>query len=365
MEEHADRPQDPIHEVKKGGRKKKKTKRKNKSHTSAIVPQLLPQFGKLPEKIQRRVFEWAFHFEPTIGPALARVCRKVNKWIEPLIYEYIVIDRFERTSSRPDRLWRTFSDSSKTKDFFEERVEGILVNGMVDPVVTDLLSVCTNIRSLACYAQGPLPDTILEKLASIISTKTFPNLRHLSISGFGFEPIEIRRPFFQSLTHLAVDIGDNYECFPWQELKTHPCLTHILIDMHLELHENTPNEFRNALKGILSHSPPTLVCFIVLLDWDALYESFFQQKCDRSVFADAIRGKLDERVVVAAYTGDREEIDVTVFGENPMEFVNYVGYVALTPDDTVPWICPPNGARRSIWTRAEDALKQRSDFDKI
>lgn len=350
----------PLEPEKSGGRKKKKTKRKNKAKPSSEPPKPFSQFSKLPEKIQRQVFEYTFHLDSATGPALALVCRKSNEWVEPLIYEYIVVNRFDRISPRPDRLWRTFSGSSKSREYFREHVKGILVNGMVDPVVTDLLSVCTKISTFACYAQSPLPDTILEKLAAIFSVEEFPNLRHLSISGLGFEAEEIRRAFFQKITHLAVDIGDDHQCFPWSELKTHSCLTHILIDMHLELHENTPKEFKSTLLDILSHTPPTLRCLVVLLDWDKLYESFFQQKCDRAIFSDVINGKLDERVVVAAYTGDREEIDVTVIGEDPMRFLEYVGYVALAPDDTVPWMCPPGGLQKSIWERAEDVSRQRS-----
>lgn len=279
--------------------------------------------------------------------------------IEPLIYEYIIIDRFDRISHRPDRLWRTFSNSAKTQDFFRSHVKGILVNGSVDPVVTDLLTVCTDISSFSCYAQGALTETILEKLASIFSTQEFPQLRRLSLSGLGLDEHDIKRPFFQNLTHLAVDIGDDYQSFPWKELKAHPLLTHILIDVQFELHDKAPQEFKLMVLDILSNAPLTLRCLVVLVDWDRLYESSFQQKCDRSLFSEIINGKVDERVVVAGYTGDREEIDVTVVGEHPAQFLEYVGYVALTPDHAVPWVCPPNSFRRDVWERAEDVLQQR------
>jgi len=41
-----------------------------------------------------------------------------------------------------------------------------------------------------------LPDTILEKLASILATKEFLNLRHLSVSGIGFDHEDIFTPLF-------------------------------------------------------------------------------------------------------------------------------------------------------------------------
>lgn len=228
-------------------------------------------------------------------------------------------------------------------------------------MVTDLLSVCTNIGSFACYAQGALPETILEKLASIFSTQDFPNLRRLSLSGVGMDADDIKRPFFQSLTHLAVDIGNDYHCFPWQELKDHPHLTHVLIDAQFELHQEAPQEFKSMILDILAHAPPSLCCLVILIDWDELYESSFQQKCDRGIFSEVINGKVDERVVVAAYTGNREEIDVTVIGEHPVRFLEYVGYAALTPDYAVPWVCPPDGTRRDVWERAEEVLRQRRE----
>jgi len=87
---------------------------------------------------------------------------------------------------------------------------------MVDPVVTDLLSVCTKINRFSRYARGPIPDAILEKLASILATEEFPNLCHLSVSGIGFDHEEdIFTPLF------PIDIGDHDGCFPWQGLRTH------------------------------------------------------------------------------------------------------------------------------------------------
>lgn len=281
--------------------------------------------------------------------------------IEPLIYDYIIIDRFHRISPRPDRLWRTFSEGTKPQEFYQEHVKGILVNGSVDPVATDLLTVCTNITTFACYAQGPVPDTILEKLASIFSTQQFPNLRQLSLSGLGLDSDDIQRPFFQNLTHLAVDIGDDHNSFPWQELGSHPSLTHILVDMHFGLHKEAPQAFQSIILDILSHVPPTLRCLVILVDWDQLYETFFQQSSDRDIFSNIISGKLDKRVVVAGYTGDREEINVTVVGENPAQFLEYIGGVALTPDYAVPWVCPPDGVRKGIWERAEEVLRSRRE----
>ena len=111
------------------------------------------------------------------------------------MYEYIDIDRFNRISPRPDRLWRTFSNNFKSKEFFRDQVKGILVNGMVDPVTTDLLSVCTKINRFSC-PRSYIPDTILEKLASILATKEFLNLRHLSVSGIGFDHEDIFTPLF-------------------------------------------------------------------------------------------------------------------------------------------------------------------------
>jgi len=222
--------------------------------------------------------------------------------------------------------------------------------------VTDLL---VSITALPSYAQVQFPEAIQEKLASIFSTQEFPNLRRLSLSGLGLDADDIRRPFFQNLTHLAVDIGNDHKSFPWQELGSHPQLTHILIDMQLELHKETPQEIKSIILDILSQAPPTLCCLVVLVDWDALYEISFQQTCDRSIISDIINGKVDTRVVVAGYTGDREEINVTVVEESPIQFLEYIGYVALTPDYAVPWLCPPDGVRKDIWERAEEILRAR------
>ena len=234
---------------------------------------------------------------------------------------------------------------------------------MVDPVVTDLLSVCTKINRFSCYALSPIPDTILEKLASILATEEFLNLRHLSVSGIGFDHEDILRPYFQNLTHLAIDIGDHYGCFPWQVLRNHSCLTHILVDIHLELHSNSPQEFRSAILHVISNAPSSLRCLVMLVDWDKLYESFFQQMCDRSIFSDTIRGRIDKRVLVAARAGDREEIDMMIVGEDAVQFLEYVGYVVFASNNVVPWIHLPNGMQKDTGDRAEEVLQRRNAVD--
>lgn len=234
-----------------------------------------------------------------------------------------------------------------------------MVNGSIDPVLTDLLAICSDINSFACYAQGALPETILEKLASIFSTVEFPRLRRLSLSGLGLDESDIQRQFFQNLTHLAVDVGDNYEAFPWLPLKSHRHLTHILVDVQLGLRKEAPDHFKAMVLDILSNAPATLRCLVLMIDWDTLYESSLQQKCDRTLFSEVIDGKVDSRAVVAGYTGDQEEIDVTVIGEHPVQFLQYVGHVALIPDYAVPWVCPPDGSQKDVWERAEDVLQQR------
>ncbi|KAF9453622.1 hypothetical protein P691DRAFT_25791 [Macrolepiota fuliginosa MF-IS2] len=350
----------PGHNPIKLRKNKKKNKRKNKSVTqSANTIKPFPHFSDFPDKVQKWIFECAYYWNHVSGAVLALVSRKANEWIEPLIYHHIVIDRFHRISYRPDRLWRTFSEGTKPKEFYKNQVKSLLVNGNVDAVVTDLLSTCTDISSFACYAQGALPETILEKLSTIFTTQEFPNLRRLSLSGLGIDASDIKRPFFRNLTHLAVDIGNDHQSFPWQELEIHPHLTHILIDTEFDLHQEAPQIFKSMILDILSHSPPTLYCLVVLVDWDKLYESSFQLKCDRAIFSEVIDGKLDGRVVVAAYTGDQEEIDVTVVGEHPVQFLEYVGHVALTPGHTVPWVCTHDDVERDVWERAEEVLRQR------
>ncbi len=82
---------------------------------------------------------------------------------------------------------------------------------------------------------------------------------------------------------------------------------------------------------------------VVLIDWDQVYGTFSQQPCDRGVFLDINGGSLDERVIVAGYTGGQEDINATVVGEDPAQFLEYIGCVALTPNSAVPWVYPPDG----------------------
>jgi len=101
----------------------------------------------------------------------------------------------------------------------------------------------------------------------------------------------------------------------------------------------------------------------MLVDWDKLYESFFQQMCDRSIFSDTIRGRIDKRVLVAARTGDREEIDMMIVGEDAVQFLEYVGYVVFASNNVVPWIHLPNGMQKDTGDRAEEVLQRRNAVD--
>jgi len=85
--------------------------------------------------------------------------------------------------------------------------------------------------------------------------------------------------------------------------------------------------------------------------------------CDRSIFSDTIRGRIDKRVLVAAHTGDREEINMMIVGEDAVQFLEYVGYVVFASNNVVPWIHLPNGMQKDIWDRAEEVLQRRNAVD--
>jgi len=64
------------------GTRKGSWKRKGKAKVkfSPTESKSFPQFSRLPEKIQRRIFEHSVCHDIFIGPALALVSRKVNGW---------------------------------------------------------------------------------------------------------------------------------------------------------------------------------------------------------------------------------------------------------------------------------------------
>ncbi|KAJ7502512.1 hypothetical protein B0H11DRAFT_1988849 [Mycena galericulata] len=177
---------------------------------------------ELPYELEREIFELTAYAHPKCAPQLALVARYVQTWIEAVIYETIVLGG---RSNKPDLFWRTFS--SRPAAFFAKNVRALhLTTGVSYSSARKIITVCTNLSSLTCWA-NPLASR--EEFRALLS----PNLRRLSISAStlwfpnGPTALDLTHPIFASLTHLEVVNPPSW--FDWTPLLggALPRLTHI------------------------------------------------------------------------------------------------------------------------------------------
>lgn len=322
----------------------------------------------------------------------------------PLIYRDIILG----TNQASIKLRATFDQGLKSKDYYRGQVKTILASdfGVGDgSLIVDLLSMCDNISTFACWNQH-VTQAVSDKILTFLETKELPNLQHLILWAWVLTPHHFRLPVFQNLTHLALEVTLD-DKFPWEELKDLLNLTHLMLCMSFDIYSK-PKELRCDILDVLPYLPPSLKYFIALVDYVALWEAAHRDNEDDgceysrwgggedesdeeeneggkggdqtgggksegeddgvpddaySVFLEINQGKLDKRIVLAAHGGSNEELDPEWFneGEEQVGLRTIMRYTAWIPKDGVPWLLPPNGKMDDIWTRAEDVVFRREN----
>ncbi|KAJ6493814.1 hypothetical protein DFH09DRAFT_1450922 [Mycena vulgaris] len=178
---------------------------------------------ELPYELEREIFELTARAHPKSAPQLALVASHVQAWVEAVIYETIVLGA---TSDKQNLFWRTFSSRSPT--FFSKNIKTLhLTTGVSYGQAQRIISVCTNLSSLTCWAN---PLTSREEFCALLS----PNLRRLSINAsILWSPTgptsapDLTHPLFMRLTHLEVVNPPSW--FDWTPLLDGalPNLTHL------------------------------------------------------------------------------------------------------------------------------------------
>ncbi|KAJ7486870.1 hypothetical protein FB451DRAFT_1535021 [Mycena latifolia] len=182
-------------------------------------------FPRLPDDLERMIFELVAWEDPKTVPALVRVAKRTLFWFEPLLYRVLVL-RDDPTAiarihdllaQKSDSLWR----SSPHHLFL-----GLAIPA---PAATDaLLRKCTAIYDLLLYC-GPAPSqNFLPQLAALPLRRLAIDMHHLFSN---LPALDVRPPTFAHLTHLLlIDILDAAPAAaePWAaQLARLPRLTHL------------------------------------------------------------------------------------------------------------------------------------------
>ncbi|KAF9453621.1 hypothetical protein P691DRAFT_25772 [Macrolepiota fuliginosa MF-IS2] len=326
-------------------------------------------FNDFPNDVQRLIFEHAFE-SGSAATSLALVSWKVNKWVEPLIYQ--IIDT-SRMLGHP--RWDT--TSRKPRNFYHSHVKSLSVDGTSRAdFLKDILSECrTNLVSLAWW---PVMSPDRGLWASILLKQEFPSMRKFSVYCGMFTSefqTPLCAPIFQNLTHL--DIGLLHSQFPaavsdlsgantpipafLEGLQSLESLLHLHLDMMqaLGLREaDAVMKFQSAIPSFMSHLPNNLRYLSIYLPFGVLSRAAGLPDHSRQIYDDLIRGRLDPRVVVAYPS---EYSDVRVRGKayariSKAEFGEY-----LLPRIRDEKICrvllkPDN----DFWDAAEEMVNRRN-----
>ncbi|KAJ7721826.1 hypothetical protein DFH07DRAFT_946800 [Mycena maculata] len=187
--------------------------------------------GRLPEDLERYIFELVALSRPVAIPTLILVARRVKNWIEPLLYRVIVLDSYPPIDGLPFFASDVLYDilRKKPKPLLEHCVKHLIVTsrtggGSSSQLRSMLLLACTGITDLAIQSEVPLATHELFAIAKFTALRYLAvHLQHL----FRVIHLDFTHPVFRHLTHLEVrDMGGLPDTI-WEHIIDIPNLTHL------------------------------------------------------------------------------------------------------------------------------------------
>ncbi|KAJ7616636.1 hypothetical protein FB45DRAFT_1008068 [Roridomyces roridus] len=178
--------------------------------------------SRLPFELERDIFELAARSSPTCIPGLIMVAQRVKTWLEPILYNVLVL------SDRPGNLhlsWTTlcFLADSKPLSFWGSTVNHLLISSRYPADIPGILAACGGVTDLGLRHPEVSP-ACLPALSVLPLTRFFAELRPLFARAVDFQ-----HPLFRGLTHLGIaDFLTDADCAAWTEgLASLPALTHV------------------------------------------------------------------------------------------------------------------------------------------
>ncbi|KAJ6609053.1 hypothetical protein B0H10DRAFT_2065766 [Mycena sp. CBHHK59/15] len=207
----------------------------------------------LPLELEREIFEMAAKADVRTALRLAVVARRVQTWIEPIIYSRVVVSRRpdlpsgalapvtsgsmsasrrlalsraqrsprKATPVQPPRFIRTLP--LRPAAFFARHVKRLHVGNLSEQDLVAVLSACTGISELGWWMTKCNWDADVVKLLGSLP------LQRLSIDyTFSLDNLGIRSaPIFRTVTHLDMTFEDHYLPPRVGPLEAFTALTHV------------------------------------------------------------------------------------------------------------------------------------------
>ncbi|KAG1771629.1 hypothetical protein EV702DRAFT_1270818 [Suillus placidus] len=154
----------------------------------------------LPFELEQDIFENAANSDRRSALSLALVARRVQFWVEPVIYNCVAL---QYGGSESARVLEGFISATKTKpaSFFARYVKTLLLSDIPTCFMMEILAVCTGLTDLRVWPYTPSPVTQFVVASSIRPTHLYFSAEHLAAHG---RPPNFSLPLFQELTHLEL-----------------------------------------------------------------------------------------------------------------------------------------------------------------
>ncbi|KAJ7059415.1 hypothetical protein C8F01DRAFT_214559 [Mycena amicta] len=171
---------------------------------------------RLPEDLERVIFEMTACLHPAARPNLLLVARRVKSWLEPLLYKTLVVDGL--TSAHHIVSLAT----SRPPDFFAKITRRLALSAD-SHTPTNILSLCKGVTHLA------IADDILREHQWSIQPVLWSlrNVERLVFAARELRCLDASAPVFSLLTHLTL-LDFSYDKLP-PFVSALPSLTHLAL----------------------------------------------------------------------------------------------------------------------------------------
>lgn len=154
----------------------------------------------LPFELEQDIFQNAANADRRSALSLALVARRVQLWVEPIIYNRVAL---QYGGSESARILEGFMSAIKTKpaSFFASYVKTLLLSDIPACIVMEILAVCTGLADLRVWPHTPSVVTRFVVASSIRPIHLSFSAEYLAAHG---SAPDFSLPFYQELTHLEL-----------------------------------------------------------------------------------------------------------------------------------------------------------------